>query len=88
MQADPTPIALDENTVAFYLTVENSQIVVFQAIVESYEGLGSVRTVDVGASLVSIIAPKDQLNDCQRVLRSLKKEVPWTCAADRYVPMS
>lgn len=88
MQAEPTPIVLDDHTVAFYLTVESSQIVVFQAIMESYEGLGTVRTVDIEASLVSIIAPKDQLNDCQRVLRSLKKEVPWTCSAERYASSS
>ena len=80
---EPQPIELDEDTVIFYVTVAGSQVVIFQAIFETYEGIGTVRTIDIRSSLISIITPKDQVANCQRLLGSIKKEIPWECAAAR-----
>ncbi len=82
MTALPRAISLDTDTSVFYLTLPSSQIVLFQAIIESYEGLGTVRTIDTAAQLIAVITPKSQVDDCQRLLAGLKKDVPWECAAD------
>lgn len=82
-QAEPRPIELDANTVILYLKVAGSQVVMFQAIFETYEGIGTVRTIDIRSSLISIITPKDQVSDCQRLLASIRKEIPWECAANQ-----
>lgn len=78
----PRALFLDDQTAVFYLTLQSSQIVIFQALIESYEGMGTVRTVDVQRSLIALITPCSQVADCQRLLAGLKKEVRWECAAD------
>ena len=80
----PKAIELDPNTASFYLQLANgNQIVILQALIESYEGIGSVRTIDISESLVAVITPKDQVADCQSLLSSLQKEIPYQCVADR-----
>jgi Domain of unknown function (DUF4911) len=81
----PKPIELDSDTVILYLKVAGSQVVKFQAFFETYEGIGTVRTIDIRSSLISILTPKDQVADCQRLLSSIKKEIPWECAAEKFV---
>jgi len=75
------PIELDCDTVAFYLRINSAQVVIFQAIVESYEGVATVRTVDIEQSLISMLTTRDQVADCQTLLSSLQPYIPWRCAA-------
>ena len=75
------PVVIDEHTVAFYLFVDGAQIVLLQATIESYEGLATVRTVDIERSLISMITTPDQVADCQTLLSSLQPTIPWRCAA-------
>lgn len=84
MGADTTliqPVALDDQTVALYLSVDGTQIVLLQATIESYEGVGTVRTVDIEKSLISVITTPDQVADCQTLLIGLQPYIPWRCAA-------
>jgi hypothetical protein len=76
------PVVLDEHTVAFYLRINSAQVVIFQAIIESYEGIATVRTVDIEQSLISVLTTHDQVSDCQTLLGSLQPYIPWSCAAD------
>ena len=80
-QALIQPLVIDQHTVAFYLQLDGAQIVLFQAMVESYEGLATVRTVDIERSLISMITTPDQVADCQTLLSSLQPTIPWRCAA-------
>lgn len=81
----PAAVALDEQTSSFYLKIHNgNQIVMLQALIESYEGIGTVRTIDIGRSLIAIIVPHDQVADCQRLLVSLQKEIPYQCVAGSF----
>ena len=75
------PVVLDPHTVAFYLRINSAQVVIFQAIIESYEGIATVRTVDIEQSLISVLTTHDQVADCQTLLSSLQQYVPWCCAA-------
>jgi hypothetical protein len=77
-----TPVPLDPETVALYLRISGEQIVIFQAIFETYEGIGTVRTIDVRRSLVSVITTNSQLPDCQQLLFGIQKDIPWRCAAE------
>lgn len=77
------PIESDPDTVTFFLKIDGPQVVLFQAIFETYEGVGTVRTLDIRSSLISVITTKDQAADCQRLLGSIRKEFSWECAAHR-----
>lgn len=76
---------LDEWALALYLEVPQDKIVILQAFLESYEGIGTVRTVDEPTAsemkLVSVISTRDTLSDCMSALEALKPLVPWRLAA-------
>jgi hypothetical protein len=82
------PVTLDEGTVALYLKVAGSRIVLFQAIFETYEGLGTVRTIDVRKALVSVITTPSQVPDCQSLLTSIKPYFDLRCAAEELKEVS
>lgn len=68
---------LDELTYIIYLEVPGSKIVLFQAFFELHEGIGTVRTLNVQKSLVSVLTPTDMLSDCLALLNSIKAEIFW-----------
>ena len=77
---DETPhlLALDEHTVAIFLQIPASKVAFLQSLIETYEGLGTVRTVNVRESLVALISTKEQLPVCLEILESLKPATPWS----------
>lgn len=68
---------LDEHTWALYLQVDGAQVVLLQALFETYEGLGTVRTLDIRKSLVCILTTPPQLKDCCGALESMRGEIEW-----------
>lgn len=68
---------LDDQTLALYIEVPGSQVVLFQAYFETYEGVGLVRTLDIRQSLVSVLTTKSQLEDCMELLSSIRGEIHW-----------
>jgi len=45
--------------------------------VESYEGIGVMRTIDRAAARVVLIVAADFERDARAILESLRHEVPW-----------
>lgn len=76
LQAD----ALDDVTRVVYLEIPPSKVALFQAHFELYEGVGTVRTLDVRQSLVCVMTTQDMLTDCLSVLESLRESIPWRAA--------
>lgn len=76
---------LDAWALALSLEVPQDKIVILQAFLESYEGLGTVRTVEEPGTgdnrIVNLLATRDTLEECMEVLESLKPLVPWRLAA-------
>ena len=81
-QSKLSPVLLDTNTLALYLELAPSKVVLFQAIFESYEGLATVRTVDKSGCLICLLTTSDMLTECQEVLESLREQVGWRPVLD------
>ena len=68
---------VDSETVAIYLEVPGSKIVLLQGYFELYEGVGIVRTVDVRRSLLCILTTPSMVDDCLAVLDAISEQIPW-----------
>lgn len=67
---------LDDETRVVYLEIPSSLVVLFQVLIELYEGIGTVRTIDLRRSLVCVITTNSMLADLSRLLLSIEKELP------------
>lgn len=72
-----TPVALDEHCYCIYLEVPGSQVVNLQGTIEAYEGVGTVRTLDIKRSLVCILTTPSMLDDCIKILEACRGLVSW-----------
>ncbi len=68
---------LDSHTLAIYLEVPGNKVVLLQGIFENYEGLATVRTLDIRKSLVCILTTRSVREDCMAALEGIKELVPW-----------
>ena len=62
-------VALDDMTGQFEFYLQADQIVLLQTTIESYEGLGILRTIDREKLLVSVITTNDQKDRCLEMLK-------------------
>lgn len=76
------PIELDSITRAFFLDVPGPKVVLLQGYFETYEGVGTVRTLDIKNSLLAIVTTKDLQQECLNILESIKEEVNWRFVTD------
>jgi pyrimidine operon attenuation protein/uracil phosphoribosyltransferase len=60
-----------------YLQVQREDIAYIQAIFESYEGVGIIRTVDRKKGIIVLLVVDDCLTTARSILASLKNEVPF-----------
>ena len=65
-------------TVAFYLLVPRSHLILLQAYFELYDGVGTVRTINTPAPVVCVMTTADMADDCMKVLSALRDEIHWT----------
>ena len=72
------PDYIDPVTCAIYLKVPASQVVLLQAYFETYDGLGTVRTLDLRKSLIAILSTPAMLPECLKVLDGVRAEIAWT----------
>ena len=79
MQASPGTI--DADTVAFYLEVPRSHVVLLQVYFELYDGVGTVRTLDGESAIACVITTPSQLSDCIGVLNAIREHVAWVPCA-------
>ena len=77
----PAPQKLDDHAYVLYLQVPSAQLVALQAYLESYEGVGLVRTLDIRRSLVCILTTPGMLTPCMELLEKLREEIGWQAAA-------
>ncbi|MGI6680165.1 MAG: DUF4911 domain-containing protein [Bdellovibrionota bacterium] len=67
--------ALDDKTSGIYLKVPEKKVVMMQSYFEIYDGIATVRTLDIRNSLICIIVPNCNLQICLEILESIKKDV-------------
>ena len=82
----PIPVPIDENTVAFYLEVPRSHVVLLTVYFELYDGVGTVRTLDKEGAVVSVLTTPSQQQDCINVLYAIREQVSWVPCAE--IPQS
>ena len=73
---------LDDECVALFLEVPASKVVLLQGIIECYEGLGVVRTLDRSAHLICILTTPAMLDVCKKVLVTEQESLQWRVPAD------
>lgn len=71
-------IPLDELTIAIAIKVPGSRVAFLQSLFESYEGVGSVRTIDIQRGEVIIMTTPDQLTECKKILEDEKEQLKWS----------
>lgn len=71
------PDVIDEGTRALYLEVPGEKVVMLQALVESHEGIGLVRTLNIRKSLICILTTPSMLEACLDLLNALQPEIGW-----------
>jgi hypothetical protein len=70
-------VSRDPSTVAFYLRVPRSHVVLLQAYFELYDGIATVRTLQGPDAIVCVLTPTTQQEDCIGVLTAIRSEVHW-----------
>jgi len=73
----PIPVPIDATTVAFYLEVPRSHVVLLTVYFELYDGVGTVRTLDKEGAVVCVLTTPTQVDDCIGVLHAIKDNVSW-----------
>jgi len=71
-------ITLDALTIALAIKVPGSRVAFLQSLFESYEGVGSVRTIDIQRGEVIIMTTPDQLAECKQILENEKETLKWS----------
>ncbi|MGM0508765.1 MAG: DUF4911 domain-containing protein [Fusobacteriota bacterium] len=56
----------------YYIQTRKQDIDFINKIVEAYEGLGIVRTLDAGSGKIKIITNSDHLDEMDKILENLK----------------
>lgn len=70
-------VTIDPQTVAFYLEVPRSHVVLLQVFFELYDGVGTVRTLDKDVAIACVLTTPSHLQTCMGVLEAIKEQVAW-----------
>lgn len=60
-----------------YLRVERADIALIKCVIESYEELGIVRTIDNTKAIIVLLVVPDFLDDAWAALESLRQHMDW-----------
>jgi hypothetical protein len=63
--------------IEIYLRIRREDIALLKFVIESYEGVGIVRTLDRKKATVVVLAMPDFLADVRAVLESLREHMDW-----------
>lgn len=58
-----------------YFNVDSSDIVFLKAVLESYEGMVVMRTVEVGKPVIELLIAQDFAGTIETVLQDLRKQI-------------
>jgi hypothetical protein len=64
-----------QEIVVRYFQIEFSEIVFIKAVLESYEGMVVMRTVEVGKPVIELLIARDFAATIERVLQELRRQV-------------
>jgi hypothetical protein len=74
MNDTPIPFAMD--TISLLLQIPPQEIAYLSFIMESYEGVAVVRTLDPHEGLVELMVPPDYQDEIGEILKDLAQEFP------------
>jgi hypothetical protein len=63
--------------IEIYLRVRREDIALIKFVIESYEGIGIVRTIDRKKATVAVLAMPDLIVHVRAVLDSLREDMDW-----------
>jgi len=63
--------------IEIYLRIQREDIALLKFVIESYEGIGIVRTIDRKKATVAILAMPDSIDHMWAVLQSLREDMEW-----------
>jgi hypothetical protein len=72
-----TPDRVDNQTVVFYLELPREKVVLLQALFESYEGVATVRTLNLEQCLVAVMTTPSMERTCSLLLSSVSELLQW-----------
>jgi hypothetical protein len=76
-EARAAAILVDPHSMALYLEVPRSQVILLQAYFELYDGVGTVRTLRGERPIVCVMTTPPQLDACLHVLEAVRAQVAW-----------
>ncbi|MGE0820772.1 MAG: DUF4911 domain-containing protein [Candidatus Binatia bacterium] len=68
---------MEKDVVEIYLRIRREDIALIKFVIESYEGIGIVRTIDRKKATVAVLAMPDWVTHMRTVLESLREEMDW-----------
>jgi hypothetical protein len=66
-----------QEIVEIFLELPPGDIAYLKFILESYEGIGVMRTIDRTKALVVLMIAADFVDDARAIIDALRAEVPW-----------
>ncbi len=60
-----------------YLRIQREDVALIKFVLESYEGIGIVRTIDRKKATVVVLAMPDLIDHVRAVLESLREHMDW-----------
>ena len=63
--------------IEIYLRIQREDIALLKFVIESYEGIGIVRTIDRKRATVVVLAMPDLREQVRAVLESLREHMDW-----------
>jgi Domain of unknown function (DUF4911) len=63
--------------IEIYLRIRREDIALIKFVIESYEGIGIVRTIDRKKATVAVLAMPDLIVHMRAVLDSLREDMDW-----------
>ena len=68
---------MNTDLIEIYLRIQREDISLIKFVLESYEGIGIVRTVDRKKATVVVLAMPDLIHHVRAVLESLREHMDW-----------
>ena len=68
---------IDAQTHALYLQIDPARIVALQTLFESYEGAGTVRSLNPASGIMAILTTPSMSELCVDILHSIRDTLPW-----------
>jgi hypothetical protein len=82
MNRNLEPQTIDEETVVVFLQIPRNKTLEFQASIDLYESLATVRTMSIETSVVAVVTTPSLWEHCSSALQDLKSQIEWAQVTD------